>query len=377
MWWAGVEDCGHKTALPLKMMLGPSFPKSDAFNKMMWKKKCFRFHHVSPKWMKSRSSVGLWWCCIAHLWGLTFREEGRPRGNLRPRRLLSTLASRDLWSKFQLHLNSSLDLRKASNSANAQLTVCSQRLLRRLLQSSSQFMLPKVLASLESQRPSGFVTWLWSNNFEIERSISRWITPLGIKTTFVSRAAHFQWRRDACRSWKGISRSLWVFSPPPPLHVHTFCASWLLPSLSAPGLWFTARGTAWKSDPVASPCCHHVGGTGSKALVGLLLRGSSDQILLQNWGINTRLPPPARSSPCWWLTAESLYPKTGPCWGMGAQPSCPSGASSEGPSQVPWGWPRSLLWLQHSTSSPLPAPLPSCTHRCCSLSPTNLLPTVS
>lgn len=143
-------------------------------------------------------------------------------------------------------------------------------------------MLPKVLASLESQRPSGFVTWLWSNNFEIERSISRWITPLGIKTTFVSRAAHFQWRRDACRSWKGISRSLWVFSPPPPLHVHTFCASWLLPSLSAPGLWFTARGTAWKSDPVASPCCHHVGGTGSKALVGLLLRGSSDQILLQN-----------------------------------------------------------------------------------------------
>ena len=29
-----MEDCGHKTALPLKMMLGPSFPKSDAFNKM-------------------------------------------------------------------------------------------------------------------------------------------------------------------------------------------------------------------------------------------------------------------------------------------------------------------------------------------------------
>lgn len=39
-----------------------------------------------------------------------------------------------------------------------------------------------------------------------------------------------------------------------------------------PGLWFIARGTAWKSDPVASPCCHHVGGTGSKALMGLLLR---------------------------------------------------------------------------------------------------------
>ena len=213
------------------------------------------------KWMKSRSSVGLWWCCIAHLWGLIFREEGRPRGNLRPRRLLSTLASRDLWWKFQLHLNSSLDLRKASNSANAQLTVCSQRLLRCLLQSSSQFMLPKVLASLESQRPSGFVTWLWSNNFEIECSVSRWITPLGIKTTFVSRAALFQWRRDACRSWKGISRSLWVFSPPPPLHVHTFCASWLLPSLSATRPLVQSQRNCLEIRPCGfsmfSPCGRH------------------------------------------------------------------------------------------------------------------------
>lgn len=31
------------------MMLGPSFPKSDAFNKMMRKKKCFRFHDISPE----------------------------------------------------------------------------------------------------------------------------------------------------------------------------------------------------------------------------------------------------------------------------------------------------------------------------------------
>lgn len=53
-----MEDCGHKTALPLKMMLGPSFPKSDAFNKMMWKKKCFRFHHVSPDKVNEVKVIG-------------------------------------------------------------------------------------------------------------------------------------------------------------------------------------------------------------------------------------------------------------------------------------------------------------------------------
>ena len=221
-----------------------------------------RYFPRKMKWMKSRSSVGLWWCYIAHLRSLTFREEGRPRGNLRPGRFFSTLTSRASCWKFQLHLNSSLDLRKASNSANAQLTVCSQRLLRRLLQSSPQFMLLKVLASLESQRPSGFVTWLWSNNFEIERSISRWITPLGIKTTFVSCAALFQWRRDACRSWKGISRSLWeICSPPPPLHVHTFCASWLLPSLSATRPLVHSQRSCLEIRPCGfsmfSPCGRH------------------------------------------------------------------------------------------------------------------------
>ena len=223
-------------------------------------------------------------------------------------------------------------------------------------------MLPKVLASLESQRPSGFVTWLWSNNFEIERSISRWITPLGIKTTFVSCAALFQWRRDACRSWKGISRSLWVFcSPPPPLHVHTFCASWLLPSLSATRPLAHSQRSCLEIRPCGFSMFSPSGRHWEQGTCGFTLGGSSDQILLQSWGINTHLPPPARSSPCWWPIAKSLHPMTGHCWGLGAQPSCHSWASSEGPSQLRWGWPRSLLWPQHSTTSPLPAPLPSCT----------------
>lgn len=91
--------------------------------------------------------------------GCDFREEGRPRGNLRPETPFYTG-----FSGFVLEVPAPLKLfpdpRKASNSANAQLTVCRQRLLRRLLQSSSQFMLPKVLASLESQPPQDLVTWL-------------------------------------------------------------------------------------------------------------------------------------------------------------------------------------------------------------------------
>lgn len=78
-----------------------------------------------------------------------------------------------------------------------------------------------------------------------------------------------------------IKVSVGVFPTPTTTRTHILCFLALAFSFST-SLWFTARGTAWKSDPVASPCCHHVGGTGSKALVGLLLRGSSDQILLQN-----------------------------------------------------------------------------------------------
>lgn len=80
------QDCGHKTAFPLKMMLGP--PSLSQMHSTRWCGR--RIAQVPPcfprrtKWMKSRSSLGLWWCCIAHLWGVTFREEGRPRGNLRP-----------------------------------------------------------------------------------------------------------------------------------------------------------------------------------------------------------------------------------------------------------------------------------------------------
>lgn len=242
----------------------PSFPKSDAFNKMMWKKNCSGSTMVPQENKVNKVKVIAWVVMVLYYSpvGCDFQGRRQAKRKSKARRLLSTLASQDLCWKFQLHLNSSLDLRKASNSANAQLTVCRQRLLRRLLQSSSEFMLPKVLASLESQRPSGFVTWLWSNNFEIERSISRWITPLGIKTTFVSCAALFQWRRDACRSWKGISRSLWVFfSPPPPLHVHTFCASWLLPSLSATRPLVHSQRNCLEIRPCAfsmlSPCGRH------------------------------------------------------------------------------------------------------------------------
>lgn len=135
------------------------------------------------------------------------------------------LASQAWHQKFQLHLNSSLDVRKASNSANAQLTVGNQRLLRLLLYSSPQFMPPKVLASLESQLPSGLVTWLWSSNFKIECYISRLITQLGIKTTFVSCPALLQWRRDACRRLERNTKvSVGVLLPSQPrTRTHVLC----------------------------------------------------------------------------------------------------------------------------------------------------------
>lgn len=67
-----------------------------------------------------------------------------------------------------------------------------------------------------------------------------------------------------------IKVSVGVLLPTPTTtRTHILCFLALAFSFSH-RLWLTARGAAWKSDPVASPCSHQVGGIGSKALVGLL-----------------------------------------------------------------------------------------------------------
>lgn len=136
-------------------------------------------------------------------------------------------------------------------------------------------MPPKVLASLESQLPSGLVTWLWSSNFKIECYISRLITQLGIKTTFVSCPALLQWRRDACRRLERNTKvSVGVLVPSQPrTRTHTCYASWLSPSIPATRpLVHCSEERPGKQAPQFLHVVTTWEGLENKALVGLLLR---------------------------------------------------------------------------------------------------------
>lgn len=100
------------------------FPSNDvsppSLSQMHSTRWCGRRIAQVPPWFprrtKSRSSLGLWWCCITHLWGVTFREEGVQEEIYVRRDSFLHWLPQDLCWKFQLHLNPFLDLRKASTS---------------------------------------------------------------------------------------------------------------------------------------------------------------------------------------------------------------------------------------------------------------------
>lgn len=214
-------------------------------------------------------------------------------------------------------------------------------------------MPPKVLASLESQLPSGLVTWLWSSYFKIECYISRLITQLGIKTTLVSCPALFQWRRDACRRLEGNTKvSVGVLLPSQPrtrTHIPCFLALTFYFSHQASGslLW----GTAWKAGPTVSPCCYHMGGTGEQGTSGFTLAvealsRSSSKTEVSSYSHS----PTPMSSPCWWLTAESLHPMTGSVGGWRPNPLATAGPTLKGrPSPC---WAGQVLCCDRGTVQP-------------------------
>lgn len=146
------------------------------------------------------------------------------------------------------------------------------------------------------------------------------------------------------------------YAPQP--HHYTYTHSVLSGScllFQPPGLWFTARGAAWKSDPVASPCSRHVGGIGSKALVGLLSRW----ILRPDPPAELRCqyPPPSSCQELPLLVTYSCIPASNG-WlllGVGGH----SWASSEGPFPAPLGLVQvsAVTAAQHNLPSASPASL--------------------